>query len=707
MRSPAISILQLLASVLLVVALTLPLPSFVGGPAGAGPSADPVPGHPKAQPGHSHLRLLLDNAFEYLNPAHGLVDPGSGYPVEGWNQQPQKGLFLRSLTQLTAIGAWIELLANVAAGKADNPHISKEAALDGLTLAVTTLLADQRDPALAAKGLLVNFMGLEGGRRTAPLLETIERGRLLEAFGDQEGQAIWLALVEKGWLLEEDNGRAGRIRRGEGYGNDHFDGPLGPHSSQPTRSRILGLLDRRVLTIIFGDNANLTAGLARAVGALLAPEIRDDPRAQQLRGQMQRFIEGQGEGYGHLFDPRSGTFYFGWDATADRYVGWDDGQGGWVTGQMNYFINEFRGPWTFVVLRYGLPLAAIRNAGFKIKPYRHADGRDTYALAAWDGSAFQLLGLSLFMQETGNPGWRRSLETLVDVALDFSNRHGLPGLLSEGYSGRGTEYTGLIGIPELAVTDKPLSTDAPSLYALGVAYSMAPSRVEGFIQGHWPRISALLSPHGPWEGWNVSQHRVIPFQTTVHTVSLILGAINTAQENMARYLEAQGLNGALEALYAPGERLDLLAEGGQVIPWTADQRPLELTREGGAIRFNSVLKGAGGMAFLAPGSGGVSLSNGSLILRYGSKSELADAFIAFKRPADDPLPPPSIPVELALRLRETEDDRIEITLPATPALSGIQEISLVIRGAGDETPVDLRILALEFIPFNSALDPPN
>jgi len=79
---------------------------------------------------------------------------------------------------------------------------------------------------------------------------------------------------------------------------------------------------------------------------------------------------------------------------------------------MNYCINEFRGPWIFAVLRYALPEVSIRNAGFKIKPYRYADGRDTHALAAWEGSAFQLLGLSLFMQELRNPGWRKSLETL-------------------------------------------------------------------------------------------------------------------------------------------------------------------------------------------------------------------------------------------------------------------------------------------------------
>jgi len=661
--------------------------------------------YPNVLPNHRHLRLLLDNAFNYVNPAHGIVDPASGYPAEGWNQEPQNGLFLRSFTQLTAIGAWIELLANVAAGYANATYLAKDSALSGLSLAVGTLLQDQRNPALAAKGLLVNFLGLEGGERKGPLLETVARQRLIDTFGDQTGPRIWLALVEKGWLQEEDDGRKGRIRRGVGFGNLHFDGALAPFSGEPLRSRIMDLLDQRVVTIIFGDNANLTAALAKSVGALLSPEIRDDPRAVLLREQMERFIEGQREGYAHLYDPTSGTFFFGWDATEDRFVGWGDGRGNWVTGQMNYFINEFRGPWTFVVLRYGLPIASVRNAGFKIKPYRRGDGRDTYALAAWDGSAFQLLGLSLFMQETRNPAWRQNLRDIVDIELDFSNRNVLPGLLSEAYSGNGTEYTGLIGIPEIAVTDKPLLTRAPSLYTLGVAYSIAPEKVEGFLEAHWPMISGLFTPHGPWEGWSMATRSVIPYQTTVHTLSLILGGINSAQENMRRYLEEKGLDAELDALYEPGDRLDLLAEGNQVVPWTSDQSPIESSRDQGTYRFASRMSGAGGLTFIVPEDGTVSLSNGSLALRYRSETGVKDAFLSFKRSGNDPDPLPTIPVELFMRFKQTRDGLIEMVLPATPALSGVKEISLVLRNGVKATPVDLRILAFDFTPFASTLDP--
>jgi hypothetical protein len=316
-----------------------------------------------------------------------------------------------------------------------------------------------------------------------------------------------------------------------------------------------------------------------------------------------------------------------------------------------------------------------------------------------------LLGLSLFMQEPRNPGWRRSLETLVEAELDYSSRHGLPGLLSEAYSGRGIEYTGLIGIPELAITDKPLITDAPSLYALGAAYSIAPEQVEQFLAGQWSKITALFSPHGPWEGWLMSAPRVIPYQTTAHTLSLILGGLNTAQENMGRYLDEQGLWGALEALYAPGDRMDLLAVGSEVIPWTSDGSPLELSRGPGMVRFTAQLTGEGGITFRVPGGRTASLSNGSLVIRFRSGTEVRDALIALKRAQDDTLPPPAFPVELLLRFPETPEDQIEIVLPATPALTGIREVSLVIRGTGGPTPVDLTLLAFDFIPFDSALDP--
>ena len=68
--------------------------------------------------------------MRYLAPANKMIDPASGYPFEGWNHDPKQGLFLRSFTQLTAIGLYMELLANIVAGHADTPDLSREQALD-------------------------------------------------------------------------------------------------------------------------------------------------------------------------------------------------------------------------------------------------------------------------------------------------------------------------------------------------------------------------------------------------------------------------------------------------------------------------------------------------------------------------------------------------------------------------------------------------
>lgn len=656
---------------------------------------------PKVDPSHKHMRLLLENAFGYVDPNYGLIDPASGYPVEGWNQEPQDGVHLRSFTQLTAIGEWVELLANIVAGYAENPYLSRESAIAGLSLAVKSLREDQENPSLSAKGLLVNFLDLEGERRRGPLLESVERDTFTEAFGEKTGSALWKGLEEKGWMVPQAGGRKGKIRRGEKYGAAYFDGPLAPFSDEHLKSRIMGILDKRVVPVVFGDNVNLSASLAKSVGALLRPEIMDDPRVSRLREEMENFLDGQKTGYSHLFDERTGTFFFGWDATADRIIGWDNGQGNWVYGQMNSFINEFRGPWIFAVLRYGLPEASIRNAGFKIKPYKNAHGRDIYVLSAWEGSAFQLMGLSLFMQEHLNPGWRRSLENIVDMELDYSARRGLPGFLSEAYSGNGNEYTGQIGIPEIAVTDKPLITHAPSLYTLGVAYMVSPDKIERFLESNWPMISGLFTAHGPWEGYDTSANEIIKYQTTAHTLSLILGGIGSAHENMHRYLKLKGLLGALGKLYRPGSRANLLSEGNKVKPWAVDQVPIEFKRENELCRFRTQPGGICGITFMVPEDSGIILSNGILRIRYRSRDRVEDALISFKRPKEDPFPTLTIPIEIFTRFKNTkQEEDIEIVLPATPALHGIKEISFVFGKAGKGRSLDVSITGFEFIPFD-------
>src|SRR5262249_6217907 len=146
--------------------------------------------------------------------------------------------------------------------------------------------------------------------------------------------------------------------------------------------------------------------------------------------------------------------------------------------------------------------------GFKTKPYRMRDGREVYSLAPWEGSAFQVVGLGLMMNELGSPSWRALLTHAVEIEIDYASRHGLPGFLSESYTGDGTQYAGAVGIPDITVSPRPRITDAASLYTLGAAYTIAPEQVERFLAASWPVVSRLLTDHGPWEGFNVSKQEV-------------------------------------------------------------------------------------------------------------------------------------------------------------------------------------------------------
>src|SRR5262249_28793285 len=148
---------------------------------------------------HKHARAILENALALCAPANKMIDPASGYPFEGWNHDPEQGLFLRSFTQLTAIGLRMELLGKVAAGYADTPYVSREQALTQLTRLVTTVRQDQRDPRLSADGLLGNFLDLAGGKRLGSLVADVDKSRFVDALGRDKGEAVWKALQAKGW----------------------------------------------------------------------------------------------------------------------------------------------------------------------------------------------------------------------------------------------------------------------------------------------------------------------------------------------------------------------------------------------------------------------------------------------------------------------------------------------------------------------------
>jgi hypothetical protein len=642
-------------------------------------------------PEHIHAQELVANAFRFIDPAHGLIDSASGYPAEGWNQDPKRGLFLHSFTQLTAIGERVELLACIAAGQADNPYLSREQALAELEKIVKSLRADQADPTLSDRGLLCNFLAFEGDRRLGPLTTSVQRNDFVKAFGESPGTNIWADLAACNWIQLEKEGAEGRVKRSAKYGRDYFDGALKPYADWGLADAIMKLLDHRVVQIIFGDNANLTASVAKSIGALLDPTIRDNPRAAALRASLEQFLENQRAGYANLYDPKEGSFAFGWNATENRFYGWDTKDGHWVIGRMNYFINEFRGAWTFVAKRYGLPLDAIRAGTFKLNPYVLQDGRTVYVPAAWEGSAFQMLGLSLFMQELDTPGWRALMRNAVAAELDYSGRHGLPGFLSESYSGNGTEYTGSVGVPELAVTKEKRITNTPSLYTLGVAYSIDPAGVETLLATNWPTVKKLLTSHGPWEGWQAEKKSAIKFQTSAHTLALILGFVGTGTENMTRYLQNAGLPTDPAAIHqvATGPEVNLLGDSLNVFGWCRENDRLQQRREGD--RFSIFGKGITGanLAIVPAESVRLNLSGRTLQLCYRSATVMPVCVLRFTPRGQKG----GMSTEATLNLAATgdADGQLTIPLPATPLLDDIKEIILVLPDLNGEAPVDFSI----------------
>jgi hypothetical protein len=654
---------------------------------------------PTVRPGDRHARDLLASAMRYLAPENSMVDPVSGYPYEGWNQDPKKGLYLRSFTQLTAIGQYMELLANIAAGMCDTPYLSRKHALDNLIRLVRSLRQDQHDPRLSAENLLGNFLDLATGKRLGPLAADIEKHKIHDAFGSQKGEALWRALQTKGWIVPRNNDREAEIQRSATFGSEHFDGALAPYAEAAMKQKIMDILDQRVVMIVFIDNANLSAAAAKTIGALLQPAIRDQAGVLELRQELERFLDEQRAGYEQLYDSRAGQFYFGRDATKDRHFGWVDSQGKWVTGHVDYLVNEFRGPATFVVTRFGLSLDAIRNLGFKMKPYRMSDGRDVYVLAPWEGSAFQALGLELSMTELDRPSWRQLLENVVQVEIDFATRHKLAGFLSESYSGVGVQYTGSVGIPDITVSTRPRITDAASLYTLGAAYSVAPENIEQFLAANWQLVRALLTEHGPWEGLRGGGHEVIRFQTTAHTLALILGLLGTGSDHMKAYLDSKRLSARVDEVFKTGEDADLLAESTRVFAWNDRASPIRSKRDAAGFHVHADRLRNAGIAFVSSRTQGANLSGGLLTLRYRSSVPMSQVIITLK-PSSGPPAAGLIPSEIFSRFEDTagRDREITIPLPATPGLAQIKEVVMTFGPESQGQPIDLAISGLKVSP---------
>ena len=293
------------------------------------------------------------------------------------------------------------------------------------------------------------------------------------------------------------------------------------------------------------------------------------------------------------------------------------------------------------------------------------------------------------------------MQNFVAIEIDCAKRKGLPGFLSESYSGRDVEYTGSVGLAEIAVTPKPRIADAASLYTLGAAYAIAPANIEKFLADNWPVISKLFTDHGPWEGYNISSNEVIKFQTTAHTLSLVLGFIGAGSEHMKRYLDSKNLSHRLMESYPHGDAVDLLAEGMQVFAWSDQKEGVKSNREKSAFFVKGDRAARLGIAFVTPRPEGLNLSGGAMTIRYRSAQPLNFVTITFK-PANPNSSnnPALIAKELFTRLSVTAASASELSviLPATPGLTNIKEV-VITHEPKSAQPVDLVIERLTVKPM--------
>ena len=237
---------------------------------------------------------------------------------------------------------------------------------------------------------------------------------------------------------------------------------------------------------------------------------------------------------------------------------------------------------------------------------------------------------------------------------------------------------------------------------MGAAYVIAPEKIEKFLADNWPVISKLFTDHGPWEGYNISSKKVINFQTTAHTLSLVLGFIGSGSEHMKRYLDSKNLSRRLMESYPPGDAVDLLAEGVQVFAWSDQKAGVKSNREKNAFFVKGDRAARLGIAFITPRPEGLDLSGGVMTIGYRSTQPLDFATIAFK-PANPSSANTSALVtkELFTRLSvaATSPSELSVILPATPGLRNVKEV-VITHEPNTAQPIDLTIERFTVKPVN-------
>jgi hypothetical protein len=433
--------------------------------------------------------------------------------------------------------------------------------------------------------------------------------------------------------------------------------------------------------IALGDNANLSAALGATIGALLAPPLAGNQTVEAIRDRLEQFLDAQAEGYQFLFDNERGLLRRGWHLNDGRFF-----EG---AAFHNDFGDEFRSVILFVVLRHELPDSVYAGLKLHLKPGQISSGEQVFVPAPFDGGAFQAFWPLLTMPEIGSAMMRQIHEHYVDIYLTYSQQHNLPGFLSADYVLE-NDYGGDLGIPELARADSPRNTDVAGLYTLGPAAAVNREAIESFLRDVLAEYPEFSNDHGFWGSYNTVDELIVREQIVINDVSRILGLVDFGPQYMTRYLQARALWERLEAIYAPGEAVDVIAAASGAFTWGDGDQTSHRAADQYVLSANEFHRNGTAFTFDSPRN----LAGGQLILTYRSSTDVGQGQFELKTaPADIRLQADG----LTLVNTGGQERQVVFNLPPSPALRQLREVVLLIEG-GTGQPLDMVITQLHFAP---------
>ena len=187
---------------------------------------------------------------------------------------------------------------------------------------------------------------------------------------------------------------------------------------------------------------------------------------------------------------------------------------------------------------------------------------------------------------------------------------------------------------------------------------------------------------------------VIQFQTSAHTLALILGFVGTGNENMTRYLQNAGLPADPATIHqaATGPAVNLLAGEFNIFAWCRESDRLQQQREGGQFKISGKGITGANLAIVPAESVRLNLSGRTLQLRYRSAAALPGCVLRFTPRGQKG----GMSTEATLNLAATGDTEGQLTipLPATPLLDDIKELILVLPNPKGGMTLDFSMVQL-------------